>query len=68
MRANGVQLVPIQQFGTEAQLGWVVTIAKLPSQTTSQNYGPDKLEGIVNRQHPDHDQRVDFISTQPNAN
>jgi hypothetical protein len=35
-------MVPIQQFGTESRLGWVVTIANLPSQTTLQNYGPDK--------------------------
>jgi hypothetical protein len=46
MRASGVQLVPIRQFGTEARLGWV------PSQTTLQNYGPDKLNGIVSHQHP----------------
>jgi len=30
-------------------------IANLPSQTTLQNYGPDKLHGIVSHQHPDHD-------------
>jgi hypothetical protein len=29
MRANGVQLEPIQLFGTEVRLGWVVTIANL---------------------------------------
>jgi hypothetical protein len=49
------RMVPIQQFGTESRLGWVVAIANLPSQTTLQNYGPDKLNGIVNHQHPDHD-------------
>ncbi len=49
------RLVPTQQFGTEARLGWVVTIANLPSQTTLQNYGAEKLDGIVSRQHPDHD-------------
>jgi len=27
----------------------------LPSQTTLQNYGSEKLNGIVNYQHPDHD-------------
>jgi hypothetical protein len=47
--------VPIQQFGTESRLGWVVTIANLPSQTTLQNYGSDKLNGVVSHQHPDHD-------------
>jgi hypothetical protein len=49
------RLVPTRQFGTEARLGWVVAIANLPSQTTLQNYGPDKLGGIVSHQHPDHD-------------
>ena len=49
------RLVPTQQYGTEARLGWVVTIANLPSQTTLQNYGSEKLGGIVSHQHPDHD-------------
>jgi hypothetical protein len=49
------RMVPIQQFGTESRLGWVVAIANLPSQTTLQNYGSDKLNGIVSHQHPDHD-------------
>ena len=48
-------IVPTQQFGTESRLGWVVGVANLPSQTTLQNYGPDKLNGIVSHQHPDHD-------------
>ena len=52
-RPDGV--VPTQQFGTESRLGWVVGVANLPSQTTLQNYGPDKLGGIVSHQHPDHD-------------
>jgi hypothetical protein len=49
------RMVPVQQFGTEARLGWVVTIANLPSQTTLQNYGADKHDSIVSHQHPDHD-------------
>ena len=49
------RMVPIQQFGTEARLGWVVAIANLPSQTTLQNYGPDKMATITSHQHPDHD-------------
>jgi hypothetical protein len=48
-------IVPTQQFGTESRLGWVVGVANLPSQTTLQNYGSEKLGGIVNHQHPDHD-------------
>ena len=48
-------VVPTLQFGTESRLGWVVAIANMPSQTTLQNYGPDKLGGIVSNQHPDHD-------------
>jgi hypothetical protein len=49
------RMVPTQQFGTESRLGWVVSIANMPSQTTLQNYGSDKLHGIVSHQHPDHD-------------
>jgi hypothetical protein len=49
------RMVPTRQYGTESRLGWVVAIANLPSQTTLQNYGPDKLDGIVSHQHPDHD-------------
>jgi len=49
------RLVPIRQYGTESRLGWVVAIANLSSQTTLQNYGQDKLSGIVSHQHPDHD-------------
>ena len=49
------RLVPIRQYGTESRLGWVVAIANLRSQTTLQNYGQEKLNGIVSHQHPDHD-------------
>jgi hypothetical protein len=49
------RLVPTRQYGTESRLGWVVGISNLPSQTTMQNYGPDKMATISSRQHPDHD-------------
>lgn len=49
------RLVPTRQYGTESRHGWVVGIANLPSQTTLQNYGSEKLGGIVSYQHPDHD-------------
>ena len=49
------RLVPTRQYGTESRLGWVVGISNLPSQTTMQNYGPEKLGGIVSHQHPDND-------------
>src|SRR3982751_3474180 len=49
-------VVPTQQFGTESRLGWVVGIPNLPSQTPLQNYGSDKLAGVVSYQHPDHDE------------
>ena len=45
----------VRQYGTESRLGWVVAIANLRSQTTLQNYGQEKLNGIVSHQHPDHD-------------
>jgi hypothetical protein len=40
-------VVPTRQFGTESRLGWVVGISNLPSQTTQQNYGPEKMATIV---------------------
>ena len=49
------RLVPTRQYGTESRHGWVVGIANLPSRTTLQNYGSEKLGGIVSYQHPDHD-------------
>ena len=44
------RVIPTLQYGTESRLGWVVGIANLPSQTTLQNYGPEKLSG--HRQPP----------------
>jgi hypothetical protein len=49
------RVIPTRQFGTESRLGWVVGIANLPSQTTMQNYGPEKMATIKSHQHPDHD-------------
>jgi hypothetical protein len=49
------RMVPTQQFGSESRLGWVGTVANLPSKTTMQNYGPEKLAEVFSYQHPDHD-------------
>jgi hypothetical protein len=49
------RVIPTRQFGTESRLGWVVGISNLPSLTTQQNYGPEKMATIVSHQHPDHD-------------
>ena len=49
------RLTPTLQYGIESRLGWVGTIVNLPSKTTLQNYGPEKLGEIVSHQHPDHD-------------
>ncbi len=49
------RVVPTRQYGAESRLGWVVAIANLPSQTTVQNYGPEKMNSIVSYQHADHD-------------
>jgi hypothetical protein len=49
------RVVPTRQYGSESRLGWVVGISNLPSQTTQQNYGPEKMASIVSYQHPDHD-------------
>jgi hypothetical protein len=49
------RVIPTRQYGTESRQGWVVGISNLPSQTTLQNYGPDKMATITSHQHPDHD-------------
>lgn len=49
------RVIPTRQYGSESRLGWVVGISNLPSQTTMQNYGPDKMATITSHQHPDHD-------------
>ncbi len=49
------RVVPTRQYGSESRLGWVVGLANLPSQTTMQNYGPEKMATITSLQHPDHD-------------
>jgi hypothetical protein len=49
------RVIPTRQYGTESRLGWVVGISNMPSQTTLQNYGPEKMATITNHQHPDHD-------------
>jgi hypothetical protein len=49
------QVVPTLQYGTESRLGWVGTIVNLPSKTTLQGYGPEKMAQIVSHQHPDHE-------------
>ena len=41
------RVIPTLQYGTESRLGWVGTIVNLPSKTTLQNYGPEKLGEIV---------------------
>ncbi|WP_438278254.1 GFA family protein [Nitrobacter sp.] len=48
-------LVPTRQYGTESRLGWVATIVNLPSHTTMENYGSEKMASIISHQHPDHD-------------
>ena len=49
------RVVPTRQYGSESRLGWVVGISNLPSQTTQQNYGTEKMATIASHQHPDHD-------------
>ena len=49
------RVIPTRQYGTESRLGWVVGISNMPSQTTMQNYGPEKMATIASHQHPDHD-------------
>src|SRR4029077_5046619 len=40
------RVFPTRQYGSESRLGWVVGMANLPSQTTQQNYGPEKMATI----------------------
>jgi hypothetical protein len=49
------RVVPAVEVGAESKLGWISTIAHLPSKTTAQNSGAAKLARIVSYQHPDHD-------------
>lgn len=49
------RVVPTLQFGTESRLGWVGTVANLPSKTTLQNYGPSRAAEVFSYQQPDHD-------------
>jgi hypothetical protein len=49
------RVIPTRQYGIESRLGWVVGISNLPSQTTQQNYGAEKMATIASHQHPDHD-------------
>jgi len=49
------RVVPTRQYGSESRRGWVVGISNLPSQTTQQNYGAEKMAAITSHQHPDHD-------------
>src|ERR1700753_1437201 len=49
------RVIPTRQYGIESRLRWGGGFPTLPSQTTMQNYGPDKIATIVSHQHPDHD-------------
>jgi len=49
------RVVPSKQFGSESRLGWVGNVSNLPSKTTAQNYGPEKMASVFSYQHPDHD-------------
>ena len=49
------RVVPTLQFGSESRLGWVGNVPNLPSKTTAQNYGPEKMANVFSYQHPDHD-------------
>jgi hypothetical protein len=47
------RIVPTYEVGTESQLDWVDHIDKMPSKTTLENTGAEKLAGIESYQHPD---------------
>lgn len=49
------RVVPTLQYGSESRLGWLASIAAMPSRTTLENYGAEKTKSIVSHQHPDHD-------------
>ncbi|NVN87070.1 MAG: GFA family protein [Rhodopseudomonas sp.] len=49
------RVVPTVQLGAESRLGWVGAIANMPSKTTQQIYGAEKLASVFSYQQPDHD-------------
>jgi hypothetical protein len=49
------RVVPTRQFGTESRLAWVASIVNMPSRSTLENMGAEKLKSVVSHQHPDHE-------------
>ena len=45
----------IPGLGGEALRKLGATIVNLPSHTTMENYGSEKMASIISHQHPDHD-------------
>lgn len=43
------------QIGIEGRCRWFTEIANAPAATVAEGYPPEKLDGLVSFQHPDHD-------------
>ncbi|MGQ7794331.1 GFA family protein [Faunimonas sp. B44] len=48
---------PLLQYGIEGRMPWFAELAALPSVTTGEGEGPERVAAIAasNHQHPDHD-------------
>ena len=53
------RVAPTYQVGVESKLAWLEHLNALPAKTTLENTGPEKLAGVLNYQHPDHDTGAD---------
>ena len=49
------RVAPTYEVGVESKLDWLAHLAALPGKTTLENTGAEKLAGVVDYQHPDHD-------------
>jgi hypothetical protein len=53
------RVAPTYEVGVESKLAWLARLTSLPAKTTLENTGPEKLAGVLNYQHPDHDTGAD---------
>ena len=60
-------LAPAIQVGIESKLDWVDHLPKLPRKDTGQAIGPEKLQSIVNYQHPDRDTDAGWAPRPPES-
>ncbi len=49
------EVAPEKHVGVESRVGWLARLDRLPGAATGAGAPPEKLAGLVNYQHPDHD-------------